>query len=223
LYRAADAIDASGGARDLADALFADLFGLREREGVRQSLFCYFHGRSSLATWLRAVLSQRQVDRLRAGRRLAPLPDDDARTVASALPVRSADAPDPDRPRYLDAIRMALTAAIAALVPRDRLRLTLYYAQDLTLSAIGRLLNEHEATVSRHLTRTRRTIRATVEQCLRGDHGFDETLIAECFQSIVDDVGPLDLEDLVGATPDAGLNAEQSEAPRKNKSQDRSK
>src|SRR5262245_19951635 len=31
LYRAADAIDPGGGARELADALYADLFGLQER------------------------------------------------------------------------------------------------------------------------------------------------------------------------------------------------
>src|SRR5476649_694500 len=35
LYRAADALDPSGGARELADALYADLF---------DSLFRYFHG-----------------------------------------------------------------------------------------------------------------------------------------------------------------------------------
>ena len=65
LYRAADALDPHGGARDLADALYADLYGLPDAQGERQSLFRYYQGRSSLATWLRAVLSQRYVDRLR--------------------------------------------------------------------------------------------------------------------------------------------------------------
>src|SRR3954463_9682724 len=65
LYRAAAAIDPSGGARELADSLYADLFGVAEHGGARRSLLTYFHGRSSLATWLRAVLSQRFVDRMR--------------------------------------------------------------------------------------------------------------------------------------------------------------
>src|SRR5262245_54654684 len=39
LYRAADAIDPTGGARELADALYADLYGLPNREGERSSLF----------------------------------------------------------------------------------------------------------------------------------------------------------------------------------------
>src|SRR5258708_11794853 len=59
LYRAADAIDPTGGARELADALYGDLYGLDERGTGRRSLFRYYHGRSSLATWLRAVLAPR--------------------------------------------------------------------------------------------------------------------------------------------------------------------
>ena len=208
LYRAADAIDPTGGARELADSLYADLFGLRERQGVRQSLFRYFHGRSSLTTWLRAVLSQRHVDRFRAERKLDPLPNDEM-----AIPGQpTAGAPDPERPRFVAAMRSALAAAVSALAPRDRLRLACYYAQDLTLAAIGRLLGEHEATVSRHLTRTRRSIREAVEESLRRNHGFDEPTMAQCFQSVVDDAGSLDLAELIGAAPG-----------RKNDGQDRSR
>jgi hypothetical protein len=65
MYRAADAIDASGTAREAAQALYAELFGLKERDGIRQSLFRYFHGRSSLLTWLRSLIAQRYVERHR--------------------------------------------------------------------------------------------------------------------------------------------------------------
>jgi RNA polymerase sigma-70 factor, ECF subfamily len=198
LYRAADAVDPTGGARDLADSLYADLFGLRERDGARQSLFRYFHGRSSLSTWLRAVLAQRHVDRLRAGRRLDPLPDDESRPAVPAADNHSS----PERPRFVAMMQAALADAIAALAPRDRLRLSCYYVQSLTLAAIGRLLGEHEATVSRHLARTRRVVRQAVEHHLRTVSGLDEAAIAECFASIVDDAGPLDLAELVGTTPD---------------------
>ena len=78
LYRAVDAIDSSGASRDLADSLYGELFGLDVRDGERRSHFRYFHGRSSLATWLRAVLSQRHVDRIRSVRRQDPLPEDEA-------------------------------------------------------------------------------------------------------------------------------------------------
>src|ERR1051326_7675562 len=52
---------------ELADSLFADLYGLTGGKGGGRSLFRYFHGRSSLKTWLRAVLAQRHIDAIRAG------------------------------------------------------------------------------------------------------------------------------------------------------------
>jgi RNA polymerase sigma-70 factor (ECF subfamily) len=214
LHRAAEAIDRSGGARDLADAIHAELFGLREKDGERQSLFRYYHGRSSLQTWLRAVLSQRFVDRVRERRRLEPL-DEDRDAAAAAGPARPAREPDADRARFLPAMSRALAATIAALVPRDRLRLSSYYAEDLTLAAIGRLLGEHEATVSRHLSRTRREVRAGVERRLREDAGFDDRTIEDCFRAVLDDAGPLDLADLFGEGPAGG--------DRKNRGQDRSR
>jgi RNA polymerase sigma-70 factor (ECF subfamily) len=189
MYRAADAIDASGGARDIADALYAELFGLKERDGMRQSVFRYFHGRSSLATWLRSLIAQRHVDRHRETRRLEPLPEDSS-TLSLRSPAKTAH---PARARFLSAIRIVLSAAIAALAPRDRLRLACYYAQAMTLAQIGTLTREHEATVSRQLTKTRRAIRFDVERRLAADHHFSAGEIAECFDSIVDDAGNLDL------------------------------
>ena len=62
-------------ARDVADSVYAELYGLDERDGARRSLFDYFHGRSSLAGWLKAVVAQRLVDQARAARRFEPLPD----------------------------------------------------------------------------------------------------------------------------------------------------
>ena len=60
-------------------------------------------------------------------------------------------------------MQAALTVALGGLDPRDRLRLAYYYADDRTLAEIGRLLGEHEATVSRKLERTRGDVRARVE------------------------------------------------------------
>src|SRR5918994_1423745 len=48
LYRAADALDRSGGAREIADSLYAELYGVRGARQERSSLFRYFPGRSSL-------------------------------------------------------------------------------------------------------------------------------------------------------------------------------
>ena len=64
-------------AEELADSLYADLYGVRSgADGRRKSLFEYFHGRSKLSTWLRAVLAQKQVDIFRTS----------GRTVSLAVP-----------------------------------------------------------------------------------------------------------------------------------------
>ena len=200
MYRSADAIDSSGAAREVAEALYAELFGLRERDGIRQSVFRYFHGRSSLATWLRSLIAQRYVDRHRETKRLDPLPDE-----SSTAPLRAAArSVDPDRARYLVAMRSVLAAVIAALVPRERLRLACYYAQEMTLAQIGKLTGEHEATVSRQLAKTRRGIREEVERKLASDCGFSQREIEECFASLVNDAGNLDLAEWLDAGETSG-------------------
>ena len=90
-------------------------------------------------------------------------------------------------------MRAVLAAAIAALEPRDRLRLACYYAQEMTLAQIGTLTREHEATVSRQLARTRKAIREDVERRLRDDTGSRRPRSTNALQSIVDDAGNLDL------------------------------
>ena len=212
LYRAADALDRHGGAREVADALYAELYGVRNAQGQRQSLFRYFQGRSSLATWLRAVLAQRYVDRQRAQRRLAPLADADADTGRAARRLRAAGVPpepDPSRARYVALLRRALAAVIGALAPRERLRLACYYVQELTLAETGRVMQEHEATVSRQLARTRRAIREDVERWLESA-GLNRPQIAECFASLAADPGPLDLKPLLREAAPAAQARERS-------------
>jgi RNA polymerase sigma factor (sigma-70 family) len=182
LYRAADAIDRSGSSRELADAIYGELFS--------KSLSRYFHGRSSLGTWLRSLLSQRYVDRFRETRRLEALPAEEIIAAPSAV--------SPDRSRFVAAMQTILTAAIAALDPRDRLRLRCYYAEDMTLAQIGRVTRESEATVSRQLARTRRTLRDELTGRLRREHRFSDSDIADGISSVVDDAGTLDLGVLMG-------------------------
>jgi RNA polymerase sigma-70 factor (ECF subfamily) len=192
LYRAADALDPNGGARDLADSLYAELYGIKGADGARASLLRYFKGRSSLATWLRAVLTQRYIDRLRAQRRLEPLPAEDR--------ADGREPADPERERYLSLVQDALRCALARLAGKDRLRLAYYYLHQLTLAQIGRLLNEHEATVSRQLTRTRQMVRGAVERELRERHGLTHPQLAECLASVTADPGPLDLSPMLGVS-----------------------
>jgi RNA polymerase sigma-70 factor (ECF subfamily) len=194
LYRAADALDPTGGARELADSLYADLYGLGSGRGERRSLFRYFHGRSSLATWLRAVLAQRHVDRLRTRRRTQPLPDEEMVVASGTTPQ------DPDRPRLVRLVQAAFRTAIGRLPIKDRFRLRSYYLVDLTLAQIGRIAGEHEATVSRHLARIRRVVREDATRQLREEMRLQTVEIDRALQLALEDPGDLDLRELFGAT-----------------------
>jgi RNA polymerase sigma-70 factor (ECF subfamily) len=182
LLRMASRGQQSDRARDVADSIYAELYGLEERDGMRRSLFDYFHGRSTLAGWLKAVVAQRLVDKARVSRRFEPLPDDEG----SMPDPTSGGTPESelDRRRFLALVRQALEDAIAGLEARDRLRLTLYYTQDITLAAVGRALDESEATSSRKLERTRIGLRAAVERHLREVDRLTDAQVALCFEYV---------------------------------------
>jgi RNA polymerase sigma factor (sigma-70 family) len=205
---------ASPAAHDLADSLFADLYGLSEGKGPERSLFRYFHGRSSLKTWLRAVLAQRHIDSLRSARRFTELDNDtihhdDSRISRLALAPNDASGPrDPHRERYVALFTRTLEDALGLLDPRDKERLGLYYADELTLAEIGRLLGEHESSVSRNLDRVRRALRPDVEAALRNgrvaasgsqaEPGLSDEEISLCFEYASEDA-PIDLDKLFPA------------------------
>ena len=190
LYRAGRAIAGESAGRELADSLYAELYGLREVAGQRKSLFDYFLGRSKLTTWLHAILAQRHVDGIRRARRTEPLEEGEAgerqnslgNSSGNSLANSAASSPDPERNRYLAILQTVLTAALDALEPRDRLRLAYYYVEGLKLAEIGRLVGEHEATVSRKLERTRREIRKHVEGALRQDKKMSAAQLQLCYE-----------------------------------------
>ncbi len=170
-------------AEELADSLYADLYGVRSgADGRRKSLFEYFHGRSKLSTWLRAVLAQKQVDVFRTSGRTvsldAEMEGEAPRELAGRMETAPAD-PNPDREKYLGRFDRALSTALASLTPRDRMILACYYVDQATLAEIGRLLREHESTVSRQLERMRRSLREDVTQSLQRELPASNGLPAE--------------------------------------------
>jgi RNA polymerase sigma factor (sigma-70 family) len=194
---------------ELADSLFADLYGLSDGKAGGRSLFRYFHGRSSLKTWLRAVLSQRHIDAIRTGKKFRSLDagEEDGETRRLPALAKIALPSDPYRELYLSRFREALKLALADLEPRDRSRLHLYYAEDRTLAEIGKELGEHESSVSRNLERIRKELRATVEGLLRAGKvadggqptpGMDDAQIALCIQYAGED-SAIDLDELFEA------------------------
>ena len=197
----------SAEACDLADSLFTELYGLAGGKRAERSLFRYFHGRSSLKTWLRAVLSQRHIDSIRAGRRFEELAEDETGDGGPRTQLRPPVQPlDPHRERYVSFFTSALQTALDRLDPQEKERLRLYYAEEKTLAEIGRLFGEHESSVSRHLDHVRRDLRQVVEDLLRqgigsangfaAQPGLSDAQIALCFEYSAGD-NPIDLEKLL--------------------------
>src|SRR5207253_8161382 len=85
---------------ELADSLYAELYGLKDQDGGRRSPLASYSGRGSLMGWLRTTLAQRYVDRFRRTQREAPLEDNDLAAVTE-----TAAAPD-------DATRVRLQSAV---------------------------------------------------------------------------------------------------------------
>jgi RNA polymerase sigma-70 factor len=178
LYAAARAIAGDAG-RELADSVYGDLFGTATDRPDRRSLLAYYHGRSSLTTWLRAVMARRHIDRLREQARVTSLDAPEARVPEQA----AAEGPaDPDRSWYVRLAQESIDALIGALDPGDRLRLRLYYGEGLTLAQIGRVVQEHEATVSRKLTRVRQALRKDLERVLRDRYGLQAQEVDACLE-----------------------------------------
>src|SRR5712691_8118737 len=72
--------------RELADSVYADLFGTRMREGNRVSRLTYYGGRGSLDGWLRTVLAQEFVNTYRKQRRTVSLDEESEEGMQFAAP-----------------------------------------------------------------------------------------------------------------------------------------
>lgn len=129
---------------ELADSLYAELYGLRERDGTRQSPLRSYTGRGSLLGWLRTTLAQRHVDHHRRTHRESPLEDMDAPAAEpTAAPI----------PAELKPLSDAVARTLAKLPAEDRFLLASYFLDRQTLARIAALLRVHEATISRRLKR----------------------------------------------------------------------
>jgi RNA polymerase sigma-70 factor (ECF subfamily) len=129
--------------QELADSLYAELYGLRQADGERRSPLASYSGRGSLPGWLRATLVQRWRDHHRRTHRETPLDEVECAAPAPASSV-SAD---------LDQLAVAVARTLRSIDAEDRFLLSAHYLDRQTLLQIGRTLRVHEATISRRLKR----------------------------------------------------------------------
>ena len=160
LMRAAIAITGSETlGRDLADQLYAELYGLTEKAGERRCPLASYRGRGSLMGWLRTTLAQRHVDYHRRSHREEPLEEFDAPAPEQAQEKPAA---------MLTTLEKAVDGALSSAEAEDRLLLAAYFLDGRTLHEIAKMLQVHEATVSRKLKRICQDLRKQVLKNLQG-------------------------------------------------------
>ena len=143
-------------ARELADSLYADLYGTTTRDGQRISKLASYTGRGSLEGWLRTVMAQEFVNRFRRQRRLVSLDEESEDGTQFA-------ATDPGPTAIVDPrVEAATDEVLSRLAPEDRFILASYYLDGRTLAEIARTLAVHESTISRKLDKLARAVRKQI-------------------------------------------------------------
>ena len=143
-------------AHELADSLYADLYGTNLRDGQRVSKLASYTGRGSLEGWLRTVLAQEYVNRYRRTKRLVSLEEESEEGIQ--FPSPEPESVPPADPR----LEQATDEALALLPAEDRTVLAAYYLDGRTLAEIARLLGVHESTISRKLDKLAKSLRKQI-------------------------------------------------------------
>jgi len=194
LYDAARSITRQdSSARELADSLYADLYGTETREGRRTCKLNYYTGRGSLEGWLRATLAQEFVNRYRRRQREVSLEEKtEAGAQFAAVDPPAQQSPDPRLVEATDTV-------LAALAAEERFILASYHLDGRTLVEIARTLGVHESTISRKLEKVVRAVRERImDELLRrgmSQRQAEEALATDVRDLSVDVTGRLAQKD----------------------------
>ncbi len=173
-------------AAELADSLFADLYGVNTRDGIRRSKLVFYTGRGSLEGWLRTVMAQEFINRYRKQKRTVSLEEQTEEGVQFRAAVQEpAYTSDRTSDQRLEA---ATDEALAELSSEDRFTLASYYLDGRTLAEIARTLGLHESSVSRRLDRLATGLRKRILAGLRMQ-GMSHAQATEALETDVRDIG----------------------------------
>jgi RNA polymerase sigma-70 factor, ECF subfamily len=198
-------------AAELADSLFADLYGVNARDGnrMRRSKLVFYTGRGSLEGWLRTVMAQEFINRYRKQKRTVSLEEQmEAGVQFAAATPEPACALDRTLDRTLNRtsdqlLEAATNDALAELSAEDRFTLASYYLDGRTLAEIARMLGLHESSVSRRLDRLATGLRKRILALLR-TQGMSHAQATEALET---DVRDLQLNLRSRLTQDSGAKA----------------
>jgi RNA polymerase sigma-70 factor (ECF subfamily) len=171
----------SSAARELADSIYAELYGTATRDGQRSSKLTSYTGRGSLEGWLRTVMLQEHVNRYRRQRRLVSLDEETEEGFQFA-------ATEPEATITVDPrVEAATDEVLAVLSAEDRFVLASYFLDERTLAEIARTLGVHESTISRKLDKLAKSLRKQILASL-GRRGMSRRQAQEALEIDVRDL-----------------------------------
>jgi RNA polymerase sigma-70 factor, ECF subfamily len=186
LYAAAYSIAREeSAARELADSIYADLYGTRVRDGERLSKLASYTGRGSLAGWLRTVLAQQHVDQYRKTRRMVSLEEENEKGVQFAS--QSSAAESNSHSAQGGRLEQSTDEVLSQLSSEERFLLASYFLDGRTLAEIARSVGVHESTISRKLDKLTATVRKRIRDSLVR-RGMSRAQAEEVLQTDVRDV-----------------------------------
>lgn len=145
-------------ADDVRDQLIGDLW---QRQRLAQ-----YDGRSTLRTWLGAMVTHASINARRSAQR------------AGTLAAEKRNEPGATVNREEDVARrefaLRVNRAVTSLDAESKLLLLLYYEQGLTLDQMSTVLNASKATLSRRLSKTRDALRTAID-AMADDRSPDRT------------------------------------------------
>jgi RNA polymerase sigma-70 factor (ECF subfamily) len=196
----------SSTARELADSIYAELYGTATRDGQRTSKLASYTGRGSLEGWLRTVMMQEHVNRYRRQRRLVSLDEETEEGTQFATPESEpALAIDPR-------VEAAIDEVLAALPVEDRFVLASYFLDERTLAEIARTLGVHESTISRKVDKLAKSLRKQILAAL-GRRGMSRRQALEAIEVDVRDLRVNIRSRLAQETGGAAFSKKKVEAP----------
>ena len=192
-------------AHELADTLYADLYGTNTRDGQRVSKLASYTGRGSLEGWLRTVLAQEYVNRYRRTKRLVSLEEESEEGVQF-------QAPNPEPEPFSDArLTQATDEVLASLSGEDRLVLSSYYLDGRTLAEVARMLGVHESTISRKVDKLAKLLRKQIIAAL-GRRGMSRRQAEEALEVDVRDLQMDIRRSLAQESPSSAFSEKRVEA-----------
>ena len=158
-------------ASDVADQVIADLWERRK--------MARYEGRSTLRTWLGAIVAHAALNVVKADRRWLPL---ESEGPGPRRQEHSGSRPDVAATEDRSLFESLVREAMEGLPAEDKLLILLHYEQDLTLDEMAIAVGGSKAGLSRRLKGARERLRASIDSLAQSRTG----LSAETLRSGID-------------------------------------